>query len=131
MKQVMPYLMFSGTCHEALHFYKDALDGEIVSMQQIKDSPLSAHASEEDADRIFDSEFVAENVRFKASDDMPGSEVNVGSNFAMFVHFTDAAEQEKVFERLSDGGHVQFPLNDGFGMVVDRFRVQWMLAKEN
>lgn len=128
MKQAIPYLMFSGTCREALNFYTDCLNGEITSIQTIGDSPMGEHFPAGNEERIFDSEFVAENVRFKASDDMPGHEVTVGGNFAIFVTFTDHAEQKTVFEKLSEGGQVQFPLENNFGMLVDKFKVQWMLA---
>lgn len=126
MKQVIPYLMFSGNCREALTFYADCLDGEIVSMQTVGESPLEVPDAM--AHRIFDSEFRAQNLRFKASDDMPGHEVAVGSNFALFVTFSDHEEQQQVFNKLADGGQVQFPLENNFGMLVDKYRIQWMLV---
>ena len=128
MKAAIPYLMFSGTCREALMFYKTCLDGEIVSIQTVGESPLDVPV--EHQARIFDSEFRAENVRFKASDDMPGNAVSVGANFAIFVTFTDPAEQKQVFDNLSEGGQVQFPLENNFGMIVEKYQVQWMLAFE-
>ena len=126
MKEAIPYLMFSGTCQEALNFYKSCLNGEIVSLQTVGESPLDV--PEQFQDRIFDSEFRAEGVRFKASDDMPGYEVAKGSNFAIFITFTDHGEQKRVFESLSSGGQIQFPLENNFGMLVDKYQVQWMLA---
>lgn len=126
MKQAIPYLMFSGNCREALQFYKACLDGEITSIQTVAESPLDV--PEEHQDRIFDSEFRAENVRFKASDDLPGHEVAIGSNFALFVTFSDPAERKQVFEKLSEGGHIQFPLDENFGMLVDKFQIQWMVT---
>ena len=126
MKQVIPYLMFSGNCREALMFYKACLNGEITSIQTVGESPLDV--PEGNQDRIFDSEFRADNIRFKASDDMPGNEVAVGTNFALFVTFSDHAEQKNVFDKLAEGGQVLFPLENNFGMLVDKYRVQWMLA---
>ncbi len=126
MKQVMPYLMFSGNCREALMFYEECLNGEIASIQTVGESPLDV--PEEHQDRIFDSEFRADNICFKASDDMPGHEVAVGTNFALFVTFSDHAEQKKVFDKLAENGHIQFPLENNFGMLVDKYRIQWMLA---
>lgn len=126
MKQAIPYLMFSGNCREALMFYKACLGGEITSLRTVAEAPFDVPPGMED--RIFDSEFSAGNVRFKASDDMPGNEVDVGSNFAIFVTFSDHDEQKKVFEKLAEGGQVQFPLQDNFGMLVDKYRIQWMLA---
>lgn len=126
MKEAIPYLMFSGNCREALTFYKTCLNGEIRSIQTVGESPLNV--PEEHHNRIFDSEFRAENIRFKASDDMPGQPVAKGGNFAIFVTFSDQAEQQQAFNKLAEGGQVQFPLENNFGMVVDKFQVQWMLA---
>ena len=126
MKQAMPYLMFSGNCREALMFYKTCFKGEILSMQTVEEAPFDVPP--EHKERIFDSEFRAENVQFKASDDMPGNEVAVGTNFAIFVTFSDQAEQKRVFEELSQGGHIQFPLENNFGMLVDKYQIQWMVA---
>jgi len=128
MKQAIPYLMFSGNCREALNFYAECLNGEITSIQTIGESPMAAHFPAGNEARIFDSEFVAENVRFKASDDMPGHEVTVGGNFAIFGTFSDHAEQKAIFAKLAEGGQVQFPLENNFGMLSDNFKIQWMLA---
>ena len=126
MKQAIPYLMFSGNCREALEFYETCLGGKITKIQTVGESPIGG--ADEHQDRIFDSEFVSDNIRLKASDDMPGHEVTKGSNFAIFVTFSDHDEQKKVFEKLSEGGQVQFPLENNFGMLVDKYQIQWMLA---
>jgi len=66
MKRLNPYLMFPGSCKEALTFYQECLDGEIVSMQTFADSPVDVPP--EHGHRIFNSEFRAEDVHFMASD---------------------------------------------------------------
>ena len=38
--QLSPYLAFNGTCEEALNFYKDIFDGEIVGLMRFGDSPM-------------------------------------------------------------------------------------------
>jgi PhnB protein len=126
MMKLNPYLMFSGNCREALTFYKDCLDGDIASIQTFADSPLDV--PEEHGNRIFNSEFRAGDLFFMASDDLPNSQVTKGSNFALFVAFSEMEEQERVFGRLAEGGKVLFPLTNGFGMLADKFGIQWMVA---
>lgn len=126
MKQTMPYLIFSGNCREALEFYAECLNGEITSIQTAGESPMPV--PDEHKDRIFDAEFQAEGIRIKASDDQPGQPQTEGNNFAIFVTFTDHDEQKAVFEKLAQGGQVQFPLDNNFGMLVDKYNIQWMLA---
>ena len=127
MNLAIPYLMFSGNCHEALMFYETCLDGKITKLQTVADAPFDVPKEMEH--RIFDSEFKAGSVHFKASDDLPGNEVTVGSNFALFLGSPDAAERKRVFDRLSEGGQTPFPLDDNFGMVIDKFNIQWMIAR--
>ena len=126
MMKLNPYLMFSGNCKEALDFYTEQLDGEIVSMQTVADSPLDV--PDEHKHRIFNSHFRAGDLFFMASDDLPDQPVVQGGNFALFVTFSEKEEQEKVFSGLSQGGKVLFPLENGFGMLADKFGIQWMLA---
>ena len=128
IKQVKPYLMFPGTCRQALEFYKNCFNGEIVMMQTFEESPVDV--PEEFKNRIFNSEFRADNLCFMASDDLPGNEVKIGSNFALFVIFSDKIEKEKVFNKLSEGGKVLFPMEENFGMLVDKFGIQWMLESQ-
>ncbi len=81
MKSLNPYVMFSGNCREALTFYKECLDGEIVSMQTFAESPIPV--PDDAKDRIFNSEF-----------------------------------------RAGDA------LANGFGMLADKYGIQWMLARK-
>lgn len=131
MNLAIPYLMFSGECREALQFYETCLDGEITVLRTVAESPLNIpeEAPQEMKDRIFDAEFKGGSIHFKASDDMPGNEVSVGSNFAMFIGSPDVVERRRVFEKLSEDGQVTFPLDDNFGMVTDKFNIQWMIAR--
>ena len=131
MKTVQPYLIYPGTCEKALNFYAECFGGEIQMLQRYEESPLAQQGMpipETHAKRVFNSIFVAGDLRFMASDDMPTHPTSAGTNFSMFVTFDDADEQQKVFAALSDGGKVVFPLDGGFGMVEDPFKVRWMLA---
>ena len=128
MNPLIPYLIFTGQCQEALNFYKDVFHGEITLMHTMADSPIPVPA--EHGHLIFNGEMKAGNLTIKASDNMPGNETIVGSNFSMFCNFDDAEKQANVFAQLLEGGQVMFPLEHGFGMLKDRYGIQWMLASE-
>jgi PhnB protein len=54
------------------------------------------------------------------------------AGFALSLTLASAAEAEKSFNALSEGGQVQMPLgktffSPSFGMVADRFGVSWMV----
>ncbi len=123
---VQPYLMFPGTCREALGFYADVFRGSTTLLQTVGESPLPAPP--EHADRVFNAVFEADDLKFRASDGEPGNDPAVGQNFALFVGCADAGEQQRVFTALEEGGRVLFPLSEGFGMVEDRFAFRWMIT---
>lgn len=128
MSSLIPYLVFPGTCKQAMEFYSDTLGGEITLMQTFGESPVDVPT--EVADRIFNAEVIAGGIRIKASDDLPGHEVKDGTRISLFAVFDDAATKATAFERLSDGGKVLFPLSNDFGMLRDKYGIQWMLVHE-
>lgn len=128
MKSLIPYLVFPGTCRQALAFYAAAFDGQILTMQTFSQAKMQVPV--EAQMRIFDSTFQAENVCFKASDDLPTYPTHAGSNMSLFVAFSDDKERQQIFERLGQGGDIIFPLDDNFGMLKDQFGIQWMFVKE-
>lgn len=128
MAQLLPYIVFPGTCKEAMEFYAETLNGEITMMQTFAASPMEIPEALQS--RIFNSELKAGGIHFKASDDLPGHEVKVGTNISLFVVFPDKPAKEEAFNKLADGGKVLFPLDDNFGMLKDKYGVQWMVVHE-
>lgn len=128
MISLTPYLVFSGNCREAMEFYKETLGGEITIMQTFGDTPMDF--PEDAKDRIFNSEVIAGNIKIKASDNLPGQEIINGSNISLFVVFDDANKKKEVFNKLSEGGKVFFPIEDNFGMLVDKYGIQWMVESK-
>ena len=134
MKDLIPYIIFPGNCKEALNFYKECLNGEISLLRDHTDSPIDV--AKEHEHLIFDSEFRADNMLFKSSDDLPGYEISVGRNFALFVTFSEEEEQKNVYSKLCESGKALMPLPDTpgtskFGMLTDKFGIQWMLVYEH
>ena len=129
MAKMIPYLVFPGTCKEAIEFYAAVIKGSTISMTNYGKAPIDVPPEHEN--RIFDSELKAGNIHFKASDDLPNYEVQAGNNISLFVSFSDPKERENVFAELAKEGKVLFPLDDNFGMVKDKFGIQWMLVNDS
>lgn len=131
--QLEPYLFFHGRCEEALNFYKDALGGDIKDVHRFAGSPMESHVDPSFQSKIMHATFVAGDVRFMASDGRPGPGPDGEDDIAMSLATDDAAEGERVFNALSQGGNVEMPLDDvfwggKFGQFTDRFGVQWMIS---
>lgn len=125
---LIPYLVFLGNCKEAMEFYAECFQGEIASMQTFGDSQLNVPKEAET--RIFDSELKAGNIHFKASDDLPSHPVKSGTNISLFLTFSDDERKKKTFKNLSEEGDILFPLDENFGMLRDKYGIQWMFTHE-
>ena len=128
MKQLNPYLIFSGNCKEAMTFYQTCLGGEIALMQTFAESPIDV--PDEHQNRIFNSILKSDNILIMASDDLPTHPVKIGTNVSLFVNFPDQTEQQNTFTKLSEGGTIIMPLEGSFGMLTDKYGIQWMFARE-
>ncbi len=126
--KVIPYLVFPGTCKKAMEHYATIFNGEITVMTTFGESPMDVPSESED--RIFNSEMKAGNLVIKASDDMPGYEVKIGTSISLYAVFQDKKSKEAAFNKLADEGKILFPLNENFGMLKDKYDVQWMFVNE-
>jgi PhnB protein len=129
--QLEPYLFFHGKCEEALNFYVKCLKGEIVQISRFEDAPMETKPEEKNL--VMHASFVADGVKFMASDGRPGPGPDGEDDIALSLATTDSSEGERVFAALSDGGKIDHPLGDAFwggrfGMLTDRYGVQWMVS---
>ncbi|MEZ4417716.1 MAG: VOC family protein [Gemmatimonadota bacterium] len=126
MHALVPYLVFPGSCREALGAYRAALGGEIVTLQTFAESPLDVPP--ELSERVFNAELRAGQLVLKASDDLPSHPVQVGGNVSLFLTFAERSQRDRVFGQLVEGGATLFAPDGEFSMLRDRFGIQWMLV---
>lgn len=125
--EIMPYIMFNGNCEEALNFYVKALGGEIKDLMRFEGTP--AESMSDDKQKVMHSHFAVNgNLLFMASD---GGRSNDGGMVHLSLNFTSAADIERTYMTLGEGGQQTMPLSDTFwgarfGMLTDRFGVNWM-----
>ncbi len=134
MKNLNVYLTFPGTCKDALAHYKEALGGDIVSLQTFGETP-SPNIPEDQKNNVMHSEFRSGDIYFMASDSMQGQPLTSGDTVTLAIGLDSLEEQESIFSKLSDGGAVTMPLQDTFwgarfGMLTDKFGINWMLNCE-
>jgi PhnB protein len=130
--QVQPYLFFDGRCEEAIEFYRKTLGAEVQMLMRFKDSPEPGHTPPGAENKVMHSSLRIGDATVMASDGhCQGKPSFQGISLSLSV--PDAAEAERVFNALADGGQVQQPLvetffSPRFGMVADRFGVPWMVV---
>lgn len=125
-----PYLSFKDNAREAMEFYKSVFGGklDINTFEEF-------HASEDPAEgnKVMHAMLEAENgIIFMASDTPNGMEFKPGNNISMSLSGDNESELRGYWEKLSAGGTTTMPLEkapwgDTFGMLTDKFGVQWMV----
>lgn len=130
--QVQPYLFFDGRCEEAVEFYRKALGAEVEMLMRFKDSPEPPQGKPAPpGDKVMHAALRIGDTTVMASDGLCAGKPSF-NGFSLSVNARNAAEAERMFGSLSQGGKVQQPLietffAERFGMAADRFGVSWMV----
>ena len=136
MTQAIAYLVFDGTCAEAMRFYERALGGTIDVMMSGADSPIAAQMPKEFAHRILHARLVLPGGGMLYGGDSPAHIPYEGiKGVSITVDFATVAEAEKAFAALAEGGQVTMPMQSAFwakrwGMLTDRFGTPWNVNGE-
>jgi len=133
--QIQPYLFFDGRCEEALDFYTTALGAKVEMLMRFKDSPeppSGEGCAGGSPDKVMHACFRIGDTSVMASDGYCAGKPEF-KGFSLSINAKDPAEAERLFAALGKGGQVQQPLTETFfsprfGMVADRFGVNWMVV---
>lgn len=128
--RTVPYLNFDGQCREAFTFYGELLGG-VPEIMGHKDLPASAELGPEWQGLVMHAYLAVGDAVLMGSDSPPGRH-EAPRGLSCSLHLTDAAEGERIFRALAEGGTVTMPFEktfwaEGFGMAVDRFGIPWMV----
>jgi PhnB protein len=134
---ITPYLFFNGRAEEAAEFYRGALDAKVLMLMRYAESPeapppgMVAPGSE---NKVMHMTLQIGDATLMGADDCTGAQP-IFQGFSLSLSPPDAAQAQRVFNKLADGGKVQTPLGKTFfspcfGMVEDRFGVGWMINVE-
>jgi len=126
MKTLSPYLSFGGNAEAALNFYAEAFNGRVTELKRFAEAPQMPHPNKNE---ILHGRVEADGIRVMASD---GKKDAPAGRISLSLEFTDNAELDRVFAKLSAGGTVTMPVAEQFwgarfGMLTDKFGVAWMV----
>jgi len=136
MATVNPYLNFAGNTEEAFLFYKSVFGGEFLAQQRFKDTPEAGRLPEGDRDKIMHIALPIGNGNILMATDAlesMGHQLTVGNNFSLSVNAESKEEADRLYNNLSEGGKATMPMQQAFwgsyfGMLTDRFGIQWMVS---
>ena len=131
---ISPYLNFPGTCADAFRFYEQLFGGTILLMQTHAESPMKDQTPADWLSAVIHVRMQVGRQLLMGSD-APPKHFERPQGFAVSISFADAAETERVFNALAEGGRVTMAFqktfwSPGFGGVVDRFGTPWMVNTE-
>jgi PhnB protein len=130
-----PYLTFNGNCEEAFKFYEQCLGATIEVMHTHEGSPMPDNMPPEWQKKILHVRMAVDDNLLMGSD-APPEHYEQPKGFSVSLDFDKLADAERAFHALAENGTVQMPFQKtfwaagGFGMLVDRFRVPWMVNCE-
>ncbi|MBM7586142.1 PhnB protein [Bacillus pakistanensis] len=134
--QATPYLIFDGIALEALEYYHDVFQGEILNVQTFGDADYPTPPEMDD--KIMHAQFKKEELFIMMSDSFQDQSVTVGNNISLALEFESSEEIQKIYDQLKEKGSVLMELQDTFwgatyAKVEDPFGITWDLnyTKEN
>jgi Uncharacterized protein conserved in bacteria len=128
------YLNFNGNTREAVEFYAQVFNTEIVTISTFGESPQSPDfpMPEEAKNLIMHAMINVGSSPMMFSDTFPGMPFTVGNNITLSYQGSSEEELRSIFSKLADGGKVGMELQETFwskcyGQVTDKFDINWQL----
>jgi PhnB protein len=126
-----PFLLFDGTCAEAMTFYQSCMKGELT-ITRVGDTPMKHALPPAQHDRVVHAHLKSAAIEFSATDWLHPTRVpQQGNTVAMYVTGGTNAELREIFDRLSDGADPallddlrEMPFGI-YGHLADRYGVHW------
>lgn len=138
--QLNAYLDLKGRAEEAIEFYKQALDAEVVMLMRFKDMPAEdsgdCEIPEEMEQKIMHATLnIGGAVLMMSDSPEPDSGPAEFKGVTLSIGTDDMDAAKKMFNALAQGGEIKMPLAQtfwakAFGMVDDKFGVSWMVNVE-
>lgn len=130
--ELTPYLIFNGACDEAFRFYERVLGGKIAFRQTFGESPAKGEVPPALHDKVIHIALETPGGKLFGSD-APPEQYAPASGTSIAIGVDTAADGERIFNALADGGKVTMPFgrtfwSAGFGMVVDKYGTPWMVS---
>ena len=130
-----PYLNYSGQCAEAFRLYEQVFGGKIEMMSTFGESPMADHTPPELHNWVMHVRMAVGDQVLMGSD-TPPEHYQKPQGLQVAIAVDKVADAERIFNALAENGTVTMPLQKtfwaagGFGMLVDRFGIPWMVNCE-
>ncbi len=125
-----PYISFKDNARQAMEFYQSVLGGELAL-----NTFAEYHASEDpaEADKVMHGMLeTPDGFTLMGADTPNAMEYKPAAGVSVSLSGDDEPKLRGFFDKLSEGGTVVMPMNqapwgDTFGMVTDKFGIEWLV----
>lgn len=128
------HINFSGQCQAAFEFYQSLLGGQ-VELLTYGNSPAKDSVPSGWTEKIVHGSFAFNNLQIAGADVLPESYQKL-QGFQLLLQLNSAAEAQRIFDALAEGGVITMPLqktfwSEAYGIVTDRFGVPWEVNSDD
>ena len=113
MTQINAYLTFNGNCREAMTFYKECLDAQLVLLP-VSESPMAQQCPTAMQHQNLHACLTKGALWLMASDMLAPGGLTVGNNVALSLNCSSEDEIHQFYNSLSVGGQ-----------IIDELKVQF------
>ncbi|MBM7636758.1 VOC family protein [Streptococcus saliviloxodontae] len=134
IKSLELYLVTDNNGLEAVDFYKEVFNAEVVSCttfgQAIPDTP------EENKNLVLNANLNIGGIRLQLSDNGSGHPYVQGMNMTACIQLDDAEEAKAIFQKMEkEAQRIDMPMQEtpwspAYGIVVDKFGMTWQINTE-
>ncbi|OBX26015.1 PhnB protein [Gelidibacter algens] len=127
--KVQAYLAFRGNCQQALEYYSEILNADIINRQTYYDNDTNVPSSF--GHKLQHAELKGRHLLLMAYDISANTPLKPGNQIHMSAELNDMEEAAHVFSELSSGGQVHHTFMEWewgyFGRCTDKFGINWMV----
>jgi PhnB protein len=131
-----PFLLFEGTCAEAMRFYQSCLGGEL-EVTLVRDTPMKEQAPASLHDKVAFAHLTSGPIEISATDWQHQTRApHQGNTVGLYLTADGYADLREAFDRLAVGADPDLldELRDlpfgSYGHLADRYGVHWFFRGE-
>jgi PhnB protein len=135
MTHVFIYLLFNGTCADAMRFYERTLHGHVEVLQTVGESPMASQFPATSARRVIHARVTFSGNTIMASDWMAPEPYPGIRGMRVMLTVPDPETASRTFAALAEGGKIETPLGAtpfarAYGTLTDRYGVPWQVMAQ-
>jgi PhnB protein len=132
--QMNPYLSFDGQCEAAFNFYEQCFGGQLGEIFRYAGTPLADQVPADWQDKVMHGTLTIGEQVLMGGDVAP-ERYEEPKGFSLSLHMKSTTHAERIFHILAKDGTIVVPLEKTFwaarfGMVVDQYRIPWLINCE-